>query len=381
MPKKNLNQKWWLILWLSSILLLMATQCQAATCADKYSDGTCASECSAGFSADSDTTLCPDGQKCCHQKAETLSVKLQIPIFTFTTATGLPGYLGAIYQYTLFALVPIAIIAIIFGGLKWVLAAGDPTKIGSAKKIIINAFLGLFIGLFSYVILSLLGISTLSLPGVQYVDPVEMGGDIYSPEPANYDISKDIPPPGTPGNSYCPKSGGAAAISQIANGATGKVTYRMGGKPWKQKPPFTADDKNCGAQKCRDFCPSGQLCLDCSGYMSYLYLCAGLKSPDSFTGSIFKGCTHINSYTATSVNGVELKPGDLVGYAPSTCGQKVGHVLIYIGNGKITESHGGGGTENANSGRKPGNAIINSSFENFAKKHSPCGCVKRYQAK
>lgn len=327
------------------------------------------------------TDLCLPGQKCCYKTVADSAtdlkpvsdenIQLQIPLFDFSEATSLVQYIAKIYEYILIILVPLTIIMIIWGGIQWVIAAGDAGKITAAKKQIIQAFVGLFIGLFSYVILSLVGITQLNMPGLQKIVREE-GGDLFLAEPANYSIS-------VPGNLFCPKSGGTAVLPQIANGGIGKITYRMLGKPWDQTPPF-ADKDNfiCDGQPCKSFCPSGQLCLDCSGFMSYLYLCAGLKPLDSFTGTIFAkaNCEKISSSTATSINGIELKAGDLVGYPPGSCAE-VGHVLIYIGNGNIAESHGGGDTSNSNSGRISGKAIKISPFQDWVKSHASCGCVNR----
>jgi 3D (Asp-Asp-Asp) domain-containing protein len=152
----------------------------AATCREKYLDslGACASECStlgSDFQLDSNLGLCGSGEVCCHKTASTTDaasqLELQIPLFDYAKAANLPEYILKIYQYTMIVIVPLAIIMIIIGGIMWISAAGAKDKITGAKKYIINAFIGLGIALFSYVFLSFVGIETLTMPGLQKIEP------------------------------------------------------------------------------------------------------------------------------------------------------------------------------------------------------------------
>ena len=122
---------------------------------------------------------------------------------------------------------------------------------------------------------------------------------------------------------YCPGSGGSAAIPQIAQSMVGKITYSMPNR-------FSHG-------------PGNTWYLDCSGFVHTVYLCAGLPSPGTYTGSIFSQKKPINGATA--------KIGDLIGWTAGDGGKKYGHVIMFIGNGKTIESHGG-------DGKKTGNALI-----------------------
>ncbi|MBD3359899.1 MAG: hypothetical protein GF365_04310 [Candidatus Buchananbacteria bacterium] len=285
---------------------------------------------------------------------------LQVPLLGYTKASGIAEYIGKIYEASLYIIVPIVIVIIIFAGIKWIFAGGDVSKIKEAKKYITSAFIGLTIALLSYVILSFIGITELGTPEIKHIEEIE-SPDIFSAPPTGFNVSA----PGViPGDIYCPKSGGAASMEKIAKSAVGRVTYRMGGKIWNG-PPYTADSKDCGVAPCKSFCPTGTVCLDCSGFVSFVYKCGGLKGPPSYTGSMF-GCNcskseKINNVGPNSINGKTLVPGDFVGY-PSGCKHGVGHVYIYVGGGTIFESHGGGGTSNPNSGRHPGKAILGTPF-------------------
>ncbi|RMD52411.1 hypothetical protein D6827_00025, partial [Candidatus Parcubacteria bacterium] len=136
----------------------------------------------------------------------------------------------------------------------------------------------------------------------------------------------------------------------IAYSSVGNVTYRFGGKAQNQQ-SFPVDTYQCEKGPCKDYCPEGQICLDCSGFANFVRTCAGLPpAGESYgTAGIFDSHAEaIETWSANgntvTINGRELEPGDMVGRPKN-------HVIIYIGNGKFADSHGGSG------GRKAGNAI------------------------
>jgi|GEM_PF-3138866 len=141
-------------------------------------------------SADTTTTLTQTGSKA----AASPNIKLQVPIFDYTQAKDIAEYIAKIYGYALYILVPIAIIVIIYAGARWILAAGNMPQIKEAKNYIVNAFIGLTIALFGYLILSLLGLTQLSTPSVTYIDPIATG-DQFELQP-NEQFAQT--PPGTP---------------------------------------------------------------------------------------------------------------------------------------------------------------------------------------
>jgi len=171
------------------ILLASIPTAKADTsCSQKYPNftGQCADSsqpCASGTAEDTDASLCPTLQKCCHKVAGTSpielqsqsdqNVELQIPIFDYAKATTLVEYIATLYKYLLIVLVPLAVIMIIVGGINWVMAAGNSGQIEQAKKRIYSAFFGLFIGLFSYILLSLVGLGSLNMPGIQVLGPDE----------------------------------------------------------------------------------------------------------------------------------------------------------------------------------------------------------------
>lgn len=133
----------------------------------------------------------------------------------------------------------------------------------------------------------------------------------------------------------CSGSGGAGAVAGIANSMKGKITYSM---------------TNRGQT-----CANDTFCWDCSGFVNAIYSCAGIASPGYTTNSIFAGAEKITSITATTVNGQQMNPGDLIGWTSGSLTEgkpePYGHVLMYIGGGTVIESTSGNG------GKKPGKAI------------------------
>ena len=73
----------------------------------------------------------------------------------YITVSWLAEYIAAIYQYLVGAATILAIVMIMYGGFRWITAAGDAGKIGEAKATIVGAVVGLVLALGSYTILSL----------------------------------------------------------------------------------------------------------------------------------------------------------------------------------------------------------------------------------
>jgi len=341
--------------------LFYANVSAAETCEQRYSDGVCKDESDCQDHKDVSAGLCPNNKICCFKSAADPQLDLQVPIFGYTKAKNLAEYITKIYEYALFVLVPLAIVVIIWAGFLWLLAGGDVPKISNAKKYISGAVTGLIIAFLSYIILSFFGLTTLTSLQIEYIEEIP-SEDLNIPlNPAidkNFATELSLTP--TPGSIYCPKSGGAAVMEQITKSTYGKVTYRFGGKGGR--PPYS--EIKSQYMQYNTYCPSGTVCLDCSGYANFVIKCAGLKSYGGGTFHIF-GCGQcrnsevIRSFTATSVNGIPLKPGDLVGY-PTGCEKDViGHVWVYVGNGVLYESRGG------HTGRQPGNAIRATPFGKY----------------
>ncbi len=143
-------------------------------CESKYpDDGTCKTECAAEESYDDTTGLCSSG-KCCHTYGEAANINLQVPLFGYSQAQNIAEYIVTIYNASLYVVVPIIVVILIASGALWILAGGDKDLISKAKSRIISAFIGLGIVLFSYVILSFLGLTQITAPQVEFIKPIEV---------------------------------------------------------------------------------------------------------------------------------------------------------------------------------------------------------------
>ncbi len=243
----------------------------------------------------------------------------------------------------------LSFVMIVIGGIEYVTSELMTSK-EEGRKRIGNAIFGLLIALGSYVLLNTINPQLLdvSLSGINDASITNSGGFTNSPVSLNF-----TPPTGI----VCPKAGGSARIAEIVNSLNGKVTYRFGGKGGPA--PYPSDTKMCDNNiACSSFCPTGTICLDCTGFVDYVLECAGLNPPGGSSGMAFSTGTGLETITTqteangeTVLNGQALKPGDVVGWTTGTPGTSVGHAFVYIGGGKAAESTA------AHNGRSSGQAF------------------------
>ena len=67
-------------------------------------------------------------------------------------ASNLPAFIQKAYSFSIGLIAIMAVIMIMIGGVKWILAAGNPGSIGDAQKTITAAVSGLVLALLSYAI-------------------------------------------------------------------------------------------------------------------------------------------------------------------------------------------------------------------------------------
>ncbi|MBT4857158.1 hypothetical protein HON52_03125 [Candidatus Uhrbacteria bacterium] len=252
-------------------------------------------------------------------------------------------YIEAVYIWIVPVASLLAVLVLMIAGMQYMLARGDSGRIAKAKERVKNAITGVVL---------LLGIVTMASmvdPSVLTYDSLKLSyidAEQYVDESPDTSGSVDF------GSVYIPPSSQMLcdpqySISEIAMSTVGWVTYRYGGKG--TAPPYTAETKiDPSGRPYSEYCPDETLCLDCSGYADFIRQCAGLAaaSESGGTAAIFdtaNGAVEIDTWDPDgTVNGTALVPGDMIGYPSS-------HVLIYIGDGNIADSHG--------SGREPGEAI------------------------
>jgi hypothetical protein len=259
-----------------------------------------------------------------------------------TKSIQLGDYINQIFRIALGILMVIAVIMIIIAGVQYMAVESIFGKT-AAKERIVNALTGLLIGLGIFLVLSTINPKLLEVNfspkevtiGYKVLDDIDTSG--YGGDSSSGGSN------GTGGsvafaNSagvLCPESGGnEETLNSVARSFAGKITYRFGAKggPWPS-------------------CPSGQVCVDCSGYSSLLLKCSGYKNYGSVgTSNIFStannripvkpGSLTSSSFINASNNQViNLVAGDMLGWLAGEANQSVGHVYVYLGKGLINDAN------------------------------------------
>jgi putative Ca2+/H+ antiporter (TMEM165/GDT1 family) len=253
-----------------------------------------------------------DAQKETPPDTSTYTLLAPIGDQTQIKTTNIGAYFNTIFQIAIGLCGVLAVIMIVISAVQYM---GDESVFGKteAKSGIRMALLGLIIAIGAYAILNTINPALTGKDGlsVDQVD-IELEGDTDAPIPGN------ITPGSLPTNIIC--SGGRSNITTIANSFNGKMTYSQ------NIPKGQAG-------------PNGTIKLDCSGYVNYVLKCAGVPFVNSGTAVIFNNAERVTSLTTTKVNGIDLKPGDLIGWKPSDDPRGNGHVMIYVGNGLVNDSH------------------------------------------
>lgn len=263
--------------------------------------------------------LTPDGGTApsCSGGADGYCLLAPVGGLTVIRDVDLKNYFTLIYKILIGAAGALAVIMIFWGGVQYM----TTDTIGGkeyGKERIRNAIVGLILALSSYAILNTVnpdlldftfGVNKLEL---EYIPPGDLNGSLLTSTSGLF----------VPSQIVCPGAGGSPVVGDIVQSYLNKVTYIMGGK---------------GSTG-----PSNTVAYDCSGFVNRVLQCAGLPYTANGTAGIFAGAEPVaspNDITATKVNGIDLVPGDLLGWPPGN-GETYGHVVIFIGNGMIAESHG-----------------------------------------
>jgi cell wall-associated NlpC family hydrolase len=270
---------------------------------------------------------------------------------SINTTEGLAPYLNTVYTLAIGLAGVAGVVLIVVYGIEYMVSESITGKSDALKRVGSVVF-GLILLIGSVVLLNTINpnltIIGINIPSVTHTLEDDTGGDFDAPLATTITAPTGI---------YFPKTGGSGAIRQVALSMTGNITYRMGGKGGPA--PYSADTKSCALGPCSGYCPPGQLCFDCSGFVNYVLEGAGMPTVAGGTSAFFSGAEKItdlknqtvNQVSATYVNGKALNPGDVLGWLAGENGDKSGHIVMYIGNGQAVESSSG------NKGREPGNAV------------------------
>jgi 3D (Asp-Asp-Asp) domain-containing protein len=102
------------------------------------------------------------------------------------TGTTIGDYIAAFYAWFAGAAGVLAVFMVMYGGFKWITAAGNPGRIGEAKETITGAIIGLVLLLGSYVLLSTISPSFVNFKDLSsLLDPVKPN---YLVEPDHFAI-------------------------------------------------------------------------------------------------------------------------------------------------------------------------------------------------
>lgn len=83
-----------------------------------------------------------------------LEVALSVAIGNIANVGSIGQYIGAIYTYALGLVTVLAVSMVVLGGIKYLTAGANPSRVSSAKQTMSNAFIGLLLALATYLILS-----------------------------------------------------------------------------------------------------------------------------------------------------------------------------------------------------------------------------------
>lgn len=110
--------------------------------------------------------------------AEEKDLSIQLSGMFGEAVSGLPEYIARVYNYAIALAVSLSIFMLMWGGFKWITAAGDRGKISSAQSTITDAVIGLVLALGAYVILNTINPAILSLkmPEIKPVARQTWGG-------------------------------------------------------------------------------------------------------------------------------------------------------------------------------------------------------------
>ena len=271
----------------------------------------------------------------------------------------LAEYIRAVYQYAVAAASVLAIIMIIVAGLQWTISGGNTERITAAKKRISNALVGLSLAVGSFTILYTINPELVEFRSIKvfYIETKDV----------KYGFGREVQSGLASGNIktraeavgiHCPGSGGADEINRIVESMVDKVAYRMDGKAWASDRTYDYDKEEYKT------CPRGNMCLDCSGFVSFVYECAGLNKIPGGTANLFapgaKGVETIKekevngkkvpdiNFQTNGVNGKPLQIGDMLGWQEGWKNHAAGHVIMYIGNGRVVHSTGKSKARGAN---------------------------------
>lgn len=239
-------------------------------------------------------------------------------------------YIGVLYKYFVGIAAILAAIMILIGGFIWLTSAGNPSRVTQAKEFIVGALTGLFLTLFSYLILYTINPNLVTFEPlvIKRVVPVKLE-----------EIIKQYEAGGCPGQDemksgfkslvtgYCKPtrsefSSDHAFLCQVGlnctcpSGSTGANDCGSGGKTWSSCKSFDANNTSYCNQTASGAAPQeGQIAADpCFGFGSKV--CIGGKTYTvTDRGGWIKG-KHFDVFSSTCAGA-----NSVTGYYDTTMGE------------------------------------------------------------
>lgn len=135
-----------------------------------------------------------------HAASNSLQFIPEVPFFGFSGAQEvnndlLPRYIRTVYTYFVSIVGILATVMLIYGGIKWVAAAGNPGRINDARDTINNAIIGVIIALTSVVLLNLISpqFTTIGIPDIANVKSQTLGDVSVKTADGSCKPSNEIP--------------------------------------------------------------------------------------------------------------------------------------------------------------------------------------------
>lgn len=125
-------------------------------------------------------------------------------------------YINAVYTYALGVAVTLATVMVVIGGLKWMLARGDSSKVSDAKETLSRAIIGMFLILGSYTVLKFINPELVNLRAlrIQVVERDELEESLLATTGDTSDPA-EAAPAGSAG------AAGSGATTGATSGSTG----------------------------------------------------------------------------------------------------------------------------------------------------------------
>lgn len=275
--------------------------------------------------------------------------------------TMIARYIRVLFITFIWAVGIIATVMVVYGGIKWVAAAGNPSKINDARDVINSAVIGVIIALSSIVLLNIINprLSSFRTLTITPVNRVEFNFDEDDGSPTTGDTvpaGMSYTPPALNSNQTCTTRGGNTVtvdaqcaignplfVWPVGSGVTKRVNSRVG-------PRYVSDNPNAttchpGTDFTTDQKTGKDLIATHTGTITELTAHNGKCDEYAFKIQVpgfYTRYVHVKSVAAGIANGVTVTKGQVIGKSGGAEGEskcsKAPHLHLEFGvAGKIRD--------------------------------------------